>query len=165
MRRGWSTAALATLLCLLPAGTAGAGQRRSCHPAGSKTVAVAAGARVFKARDGRIYGCLKAVGRPRYLWAPSPRPEEETAFDLPRLAGPYAAFVDYWCDTAGSHVARVRVVDLRSGAVQADLPALSVAPVPHERQRVVALQLSPEGSASWTATLAGLTEVHAGVSR
>jgi len=112
-----------------------------------------------------MYGCLKAVGRPRYLWAPSPRPEEETAFDLPRLAGPYAGFVDYWCDSAGLHVAHVRVVDLRSGGVHASLPALSVPPIPHERQRVVALNLAADGSASWTATLAGLTEVHAGVSR
>jgi len=165
VRGGLATAAAATLLCFLPAVPVDARERRACHPAGSKTVAAAGGARVFKARDGRTYGCLKAVGRPRYLWAPSPRREEETAFDLPRLAGPYAGFVDYWCNSAGLHVARVRVVDLRSGAVHADLPAVSVPPIPHERQRVVALDLSPDGSVSWTATLAGLTEVHVGVSR
>jgi len=112
-----------------------------------------------------MYGCLKARGRPRYLWAPSPRSQEETAFDLPRLAGPYAGFVDYWCNDSGLHVAHIRVVDLRSGAVHADLPAVSVPPIPHERQRVVALDLSPDGSVSWTATLAGLTEVHVRVSR
>ena len=140
------------------------GPATGCGPAGARTLAADAKARVY-ATGGQVYGCSRGAQRRFALGG-------QRSCLGGSLAGPFALMgsrVAYGVERCGVDTGRslILVRALDTGRVSVDLPATSSRVGVESYVRVTAIVLSPSGSVAWI-TQAGsivahrqLTEVHA----